>query len=290
MSLRDRIRACAAFTPERYQPFRVDGRAVGQVAHGVAAHLATFSDVFIANEKALSLHPRLVTPDTRTRAVEEILLQLRDDGRIKGWRNEHYPVSESFYAPPLLTIERAAVPLLGTMGYGVHLNGVVVKDGRMHMWVGKRSMQKPTGPGKLDQVVAGGLPVGVSVRDNLIKECAEEAGMSAELAERAVPVGTISYLTERPEGVRHDVLFNYDIVLPEDFVPVPTDGEVDAFYLWPIEDVLNRIRDGDYFKFNAALVIIDFAVRHGVLTPDDPAYIDVTEALRLGRAGAYPVR
>ncbi len=290
MSLRDRIQACAAFAPARYQPFRVDECAVGQVTHDVAAQLATFSEVFILDDKGLRLNPRLATPDERTRAVEEILIQFRDEGRIKGWRNEHYPISESFYAPPLLTIERAAVPLLGTMGYGVHLNGVVVKDGRMHMWIGKRSMQKPTGPGKLDQIVAGGLPVGVSVRDNLIKECAEEAGMSVELAESAVPVGTISYLTERPEGVRHDVLFNYDIILPEGFAPVPTDGEVDAFYLWPIEDVLNRIRDSDDFKFNAALVIIDFAVRHGVLTPDDPEYIDVTEALRRGRAGSYPVR
>ncbi len=290
MSLRDRLQACAAFTPARYQPFRVDGHTVGQVTHDVAAKLATFSDVFIADDKGLSLHPRLSTPDTRTRAVEEILIQFRDESLIKGWRNEHYPISESFYASPLLTVERAAVPLLGTMGYGVHLNGVVVKGGRMHMWIGKRSMQKPTGPGKLDQVVAGGLPVGVSVQDNLIKECAEEAGMSAGLAQQAVPVGTVSYLTERAEGVRHDVLFNYDIVLPDDFDPVPTDGEVDAFYLWPIEEVLDRIRDSEDFKFNAALVIIDFAVRHGVLKPDDPEYIDVTEALRMGRAGQYPVR
>lgn len=290
MSLRDRIKACAAFTPALYQPFSVDGVIVGQVTHDVAKMLAHFSDVFVIDDKGLSLHPRLATPDARTQAVAEILIHLRDVGRIKGWRNEHYPISESFYAPPLLTIERAAVPLFGTMGYGVHLNGVVIKDDGLHMWIAKRSLQKPTGPGKLDQVVAGGLPVGVSVHDNLIKECAEEAGMSADLAQGAVPVGTVSYLTARSEGVRHDILFNYDIVLPADFEPVPTDGEVDAFYLWPIEDVLNRIRDTDDFKFNAALVIIDFAVRHGVLTPDDPEYIDVTEALRLGRAGNYPVR
>ena len=72
--------------------------------------------------------------------------------------------------------------------------------------------------------------------------------------------------------------------MPGDFQPTPTDGEVDAFYLWPVEDVMQRIRDTDDFKFNAALVIIDFAIRHGVLTPEDPEYIVVTEGMRLGRA------
>ena len=62
------------------------------------------------------------------------------------------------------------------------------------------------------------------------------------------------------------------------------------FYLWPLEDVIERIRETDDFKFNAALVIIDFAVRHGVLKPDDPEYIDVTEAIRIGRWADMKVR
>ncbi len=119
---------------------------------------------------------------------------------------------------------------------------------------------------------------------------AEEAGMPDDLARQARPVGTVSYLTERAEGLRHDVLFNYDIELPMSFEPMPTDGEVDAFYLWPIDDVIARIRETDDFKFNAALVIIDFAVRHGVLKPDDSDYIDVTEAIRVGRFSAMKVR
>lgn len=207
-----------------------------------------------------------------------------------GWRGEHYPVSKSFYAAPALTVERATVPRFGTMGYGVHLNGYVKGDDGIRMWIGKRSMRKPTGPGKLDQVVAGGQPVGLSVWDNLMKECGEEAGMPDDLARCAVPVGTVSYLTERDEGLRHDVLFNYDIELPERFQPTPTDGEVDEFYLWPIGDVIARIRETDDFKFNAALVIIDFAVRHGVLEPDDPEYIEITEAIRVGRFSPGRVR
>jgi len=290
VSLIDRLDECARFTPENYRPLIVCGQALGRVDHAFADALAQYPGVFDVGNDAVVLSDRLATANDRTEAVASLLEQLRAQGMFPGWRGEHYPVSESFYAPPLLTVERATVPRFGTMGYGVHLNGYVRKDDTLHMWIGKRSMQKQTGPGKLDQIVAGGQPVGLSVRDNLMKECAEEAGMPPALAEMAVPVGTVSYLTERAEGLRHDVLFNYDVELPEAFEPVPTDGEVDAFYLWPIDDVMARIRETDDFKFNAAVVIIDFAIRHGCLHPDAPDYIAVTEAIRTGRFSAAKVR
>ena len=40
-----------------------------------------------------------------------------------------------------------------------------------------------------------------------------------------------------------------------------------------------RIRSTDDFKFNVNLVILDFALRHGVLRPDDPEYLDVATGL-----------
>jgi hypothetical protein len=45
----------------------------------------------------------------------------------------------------------------------------------------------------LDNLVAGGLPHGLGLGDNLLKECYEEAGMSAELALKARPVSAITY-------------------------------------------------------------------------------------------------
>jgi hypothetical protein len=256
MSLLDRIADCATFDPTAYRPWRIDGTVYGLTAHAFADALAAFPDVFDVDAGEVRLATSLTTSEARTKAVAGVLETLRDHGLVPGWRGEHYPVSRSFHAEPILTIERAAVSRMGSKGYGVHLNGYVRKNGGIHMWVGKRSMRKPTGPGK---------PV--------------------ELATTARPVGTVSYLTERPDGLRHDVLFNYDIELPHDFEPTPTDGEVDAFYLWSIEEIIERMRETDDFKFNAALVIIDFAVRHGVISPDDPEYIGITEGMHMGRAG-----
>ena len=57
----------------------------------------------------------------------------------------------------------------------------------------RRSYNKPTFPGELDNTVAGGQPAGIGMLDNLIKECAEEAAIPRELAEQAKAVGFIAY-------------------------------------------------------------------------------------------------
>ena len=130
--------------------------------------------------------------------------------------------------------------------------------------------------------MAGGQPHGIGVRDNLAKECAEEASIPPELAARAVAVGALSYRCERPEGLRDDVLFCFDLDLPPDFVPNNTDGEVDEFFLWPVERVIEAVRDTDAFKFNVNLVILHLMLRRGLLDPDEPDYQAIVEGLWLG--------
>jgi hypothetical protein len=279
MSFLDRIRECSVFDPSRYRPFRVAGTQVGRVAHDFAGRLDAFADVFRVTDAAVDLAPDLEGVDERTSAVDGVLLHLAEQGEISGWRGEHYPVATAFAAPALFTMERAAVPLFGVRGYGIHVNGYVRDGDGLSMWIGRRAWDKPTGPGKLDQIVAGGQPAGMSLHDNLIKECGEEANIPPDLAARAIPVGGISYCTERDEGLRHDVLFNYDIELPADFEPVNTDGEIDSFYCWPIEQVIETVAGTDEFKFNCALVVIDFLIRHGLIAPDHPEYVDLLSSL-----------
>ena len=279
MSLVDRIRDCARFEPGRYRPFIVDGAAVGRIDEAVAGLLRPFADVFEVTEDAVTMNQGLKVPSQRTEAMAGVLEALRGGGHIPGWRDEAYPVGSAFSAPALLTMERAAVPLFGVKGYGVHVNGFVRDGAEIKMWIGKRSFDKPTGPGKLDQIVAGGQPAGVSLSDNVIKECEEEAGISAALAATTRPVGTVSYMTEREEGLRDDVLFNYDLELPTDFEPVNTDGEVEGFFLWPMARVMDTLAKGDDFKFNCALVVIDFLVRWGFITPEDPDYIEIVQGV-----------
>ena len=280
MSFRDRIQAVNQYDFSGFRPFRVAGVRVGSVRHAFAATLTRWPDVFAVTTTAINLAPTLDTPPVRTAALQAVLLQLRDEGLIRHWRNELYPVNRYFAEPPYLLLERAAAPWFGLCAYGVHLNGFVRTAQGIEMWLGRRARDKPGEPGKLDQLVAGGQPAGLGLHANLLKECWEEAGIPAALAARAVPVGAVSYCRETPQGLRPDVLFVYDLELPPDFSPVNQDGEVEAFLRWPLARVLTTVRDTDAFKLNCALVVIDFLIRHGSIPPEQPDYLALLHGLR----------
>lgn len=283
MSYLDRIRAANTHRLDGYVPFLLDAVRVGCVSSGFAEMLSQWPEVFRVGDRQLSLAADLEPADVpvaeRTRAVGEVLESLRERGVIDGWRDELYPVNRTWSDPARLLIERAAVPWFGVRGYGVHMNGYVREAGGMKMWVARRSLTKPTGPGKLDQMVAGGQPANIGLRENMIKECQEEAGIPPDIAERVRAVGAISYALETSIGFRPDLIFNFDLELPGNFSPVNTDGEVEDFYLWPMERVMETVRESDAFKFNCGLVVIDFLVRHGYIAADDPQYSEIVEGL-----------
>ncbi len=279
MSFLDRIAACAPPKTSRYRVFRVDGNEVGQVKDDFAAALGNFTDVFSVSGNSVELAGDLKGFEQRTKAVDRVLRVLAKQQVISGWHEEKYPVAMSFKSPALFHMERAAVPLFGVRAYGVHMNGFTGAGAGMKMWIGRRSLDRMLAPGKLDQIVAGGQPAGLSLRQNLIKESAEEASIPAELAGKAIAVGGTSYCMERPEGLRRDLLFNFDLELPANFEPVNTDGEISEFYLWPIEQVIEAVRDTDEFKFNCSLVIIDFLIRRGFIEPDHADYVELVRGL-----------
>src|SRR3546814_6388319 len=122
--------------------------------------------------------------------------------------------------------------------------------------------------------------------DNVVKECAEGAAIPEALARTARPAGRVSYVMENEEGIRNDVLFAYDLAVPADFHPRNTDGEIEEFFLWPVERVIETLAAGDDFKFNVALVIIDFLVRRGLIGPEDRDYLEIIHGLRLDAGNA----
>ena len=280
MSFLDRISECDnAGEKADYLPFTVDSTRVGWVHHDFAPKLDRFPDVFSRSAEGVSLSHTLADYQSRTAAVDGSLRVLDGEGCFAGWRDEPYPVGTGFHHDPLFEMERTAVPRFGVPAYGVHIHGFVRDGEDILMWIGRRAEDKPTYPGKLDQMVAGGQPVGLGLMENVIKECAEEASVPPELAATAKPAGAISYTHESHEGMKPDVMFIYDLELPRDFVPRNTDGETAEFSLLSTAEVMGITADTTDFKFNCAVANIDFFVRHGLLTPEDPEYVDITRGL-----------
>lgn len=268
MSLLDKVRRCNRRDLSRYIPFAVDGRQLGWITPARADVLLGFSTVFtpLAHRKGVTFISGLDTPAARSAAVAALIPLLPRDLFAKP-RDELYAVKEAWSAPEAFRIDRALVPALGARAFGVHLNGYVRRGNELLLWIGTRAMDLRVEPGKRDNMVAGGQPAGLSPADNLVKECGEEAGLDEAAARRAVPAGTICYAFDAPEGLRMDTLFCYDLAMPEDLIPQPSE-EISRFELLPVRDVLALIRDTDSFKFNVGLVIVDFALRHGLIDPD----------------------
>ncbi len=184
-------------------------------------------------------------------------------------RAEDFDVRATPEGPVLGVLDRGALPSFGVIGVGVHLNGLVRKPEGLHLWVAKRAANKKLDPGKLDHLVAGGVPAGHSPFAALLKEAWEEAGLGQSIAAQAREVARFRYNMERPEGLRRDLVYAYDLELPEDFTPKPMDGEVESFMLWPLEQVKQELLTSSAFKFNVVLVLADLLLRQGLFKLDE---------------------
>ncbi|KAF2738982.1 thiamine pyrophosphokinase-related protein-like protein [Polyplosphaeria fusca] len=233
----------------------------------------------------------------RSQFVEATLLALRETGHFKvlnKWRNELYPVYGR-NKEVLFNVERSASPLFGIVTYGVHLTAYTRStEGELKIWIPRRARTKQTYGGMLDNAVAGGISSGESPFESLVRECAEEASLPADLVRSRVRgCGTVTYYyirTEEAGGetnlLQPECQYVYDIELPEDVTLTPGDDEVEEFYLWGVAEVREHMAKGE-FKPNCALVMLDFFIRHGVVTPENEKdYVEIVS--RLHRRLEFP--
>lgn len=256
------IQACSdAVLPGDRVAFHIGEARVGWLRPDMLDDLAVFP--------ALRFAPDNVTL-TDPAGLPSIASALSEQGYFR-WRREDFDVRAMPDGPSLARIDRGAIPSFGVMAAGAHVNGLVRDSGGVRLWVARRARDKLLDPGKLDHVVAGGVPAGLTPFETLVKEAAEEASIPPEIATQARLVGQLSYAMARPEGLRRDWLYCYDLDLPPAFVPEAADGEVESFELWPIARAMEAVHDTDDFKFNVNLVLIDLFIRLGRITGAEAA-------------------
>ncbi|HYI84119.1 MAG TPA: DUF4743 domain-containing protein [Acetobacteraceae bacterium] len=279
-SLQRHIEACNdARSTAQLVPWSIGSARVGWLADAVARSLRSFRDAFRPVDDGLELVAGAGV-EGRNRALTRIAAHLATAGIVK-LRDEAFDVRAETDSEVLARLDRGALSPLGVISHGVHVNGRVRRPDGLHLWVGWRSKDKGVAPGQLDNLIAGGVPSGLSPMQTLLKEAAEEASMPPALAAQARQVSRISYRMFDGPGVRRDALHCFDLDVPEGFKPVPADDEVERFELWPIERVLRRVRETSDVKFNVNLVLIDLFLREGLV---DPA----SEEGRRLRAGLDP--
>jgi len=278
MGYLDHIKECNNFTLENKILFTLDGKIVGYIRVDFIDYLLG-SGYFTLDKNSITLKSNFSTFESRSQSLDSFAKKAFEDGITDSYMNEPYGVIEAQNAKALCLADRSISTLLGLTSFGQHLNGYVKDGSSIKMWIGRRSFAKGYEAGKLDHLVAGGLPYGISLQENLEKECYEEAGMGRELASKAIATGIVSYKHEYELGGKQDIIYCYDLELPKSFIPKCIDGEVEEFYLMDIEEVAAIVKSSNEFKLNCNLVIIDFLVRHGFLDGEDSEYLQIVQGL-----------
>lgn len=211
--------------------------------------------------------------------------------RLGRKRDEKFPILGAKFD---IGIERSGSSLFGIVGRGAHMTVYVRSASGLKFWIPQRNPKKATYGGMLDNAVAGGVALGEMPFECLVREAEEEAGMADETVRGgAHAAGMVTYLNVSDEkaggelGLMNPVLlYVYDLEVGEDVVFKPVDGDVHAFHLMTLEQVMEEMRLST-FKPGSALVMLDFLVRHGIVTAENEKdYVEIVS--RLHRRLPFP--
>ncbi len=268
-----------AWNPDHFRSFYMSGVKVGYLREFMCQELNRWPQYFKFAEDKVEFIDDTGDFTKRNQLLDDIIIQLVEQGVISHYLGEPYPVTGTSRDQELAIIDRGAAAYFGIKAYGQHLNGYVKTGDSLKLWVARRAADRIHFPNKLDNIVAGGLPQNLSLQQNLLKECHEEANIPADLVMTAKATGAITYCCETEKGLKPDTLYCYDLELPASFQPVNTDGEVAEFQLMNLQDVMTLVSETDEFKQNCNLVIIDFMIRHGVIPPEEKGYLEIISGL-----------
>jgi 8-oxo-dGTP pyrophosphatase MutT (NUDIX family) len=257
------LRAAGAHDAAARVPFSVNGKAVGSVARAHLGALRAWPQWLRLDDASVALHAEAATLDA---VLAELNAGLRRHGLIRAWRDEPFALFDPTDGSRLATLERASARFWGTLTLGAHANGYVA-DGHglpTHLWIAQRAASKATDPGKYDNLIGGGVPEGQTPAQALVREGWEEAGLQPAQMSAARAGSVLCLQRDVVEGLQFEWLHAYDLRLPEGLVPQNQDGEVAGFRCLPLDAAL-ALATGEQMTVDAALVTLDFALRHALL-------------------------
>jgi len=265
-TIRARLDRAQTLPPIGYRSFIVDDVALGYVDDVRSARLAQFGPrIFRVGDKAIALAEALRDEPSRSAALADVAHALRAEGALPAWRDERYAIGVEFGAPALFHLERGAARYFGLRTFAAHVNGIVGIGKGTRMWLARRSVTKAVDPGLLDNLVGGGIAAGLSVRETVIKEAWEEAGIGERLAGETIAAGVVHVRRAMFDGLQRETIFVHDLALPADFLPANQDGEASEHRLVRLEEAARlAAEDGgpDEVTVDASAVIVDYLERH----------------------------
>lgn len=234
----------------------IDGRALGWVRPQIAEALLQLDRQRIRVNTRDLYFLTGSNAGQRGQILQGWMQALRDQGLLPNWRDELMSLQQP--DGEYLVMERAAFRTLGLCTPSVHMNGWVATPDGVALWVAERSAHKFVDPGKLDNLVGGGLAAGESIAEGLAREAWEEAGL--HFRHVPIPRGWLHIHRRIKEGVQEERIAVHDCWLPARFHATNQDGEVADARLLPMAPALDMLLDG-HFTWDAGLVVLDGLLR-----------------------------
>jgi 8-oxo-dGTP pyrophosphatase MutT (NUDIX family) len=251
------------------RPFHLQGRAVGSVA---TDHLPLLQAAGEAGAPVQVLADRVQwtgSTATQTADFDALNRRLRDQGAIRAWRDEPFAIFCPSSGAVLGHFERAASRFWGTLTLGAHTTGYVAdaQGQPQALWIAQRALDKATDPGLFDNLIGGGVPLGQSPHQALVREGWEEAGATDTEMALARPASVLTLQRDVAEGLQFEQVHSFDLPLPAHWRPQNQDGEVAGFRLMAPAEAQALALAGA-MTVDAALVTLCFLQRHGLWQPD----------------------
>lgn len=191
-------------------------------------------------------------------AWSEALRPLVPEG---SWRNEQFAITLPNghrlrgAGGEVLGLERSLFRPLGLFSHSVQLN-VFRPDGSL--WCGQRAAHKAIDPGLWDAAAAGGLGALEEPSLAVVREAYEECGLRLKDTPRYR--GCIRLVRWSAQGLQRERVWVFEALAPEDFRPLPIDGEVSTFEALRLPEIAQRW-SRDEFNFEAAAALIGYPPR-----------------------------
>ncbi|WP_157314794.1 NUDIX hydrolase family protein [Chitinibacter sp. GC72] len=240
------LRSQPQFDSRHLLRLMVDQQQIGWLEPRIAQILQQFDARFAIAAHTITLQ---LPPHALQTLMNAAALHLRELGEIRVWRDELYAVHPHVEcgafgidtANTLFTLERGAFRRFGLCSQAVHINGLTDRAGLPQIWLGQRAATKGIDPNCLDNLAAGGIPHNETPAQCVIRELAEEAGISQHIAQQAVYIEQIRSTRNEIDGTHDEILYCYDLQLPAEVIPRNTDGEVAAFHRVSVAECAARL-------------------------------------------------
>lgn len=265
-ALEEMLQNTARSAPQDFLPIHfLGGTTPGQVIGHINPDFIPYLQESLARDPISHIemgHDRLTIRNAKPLSLSDSLAKLADrmqqGGFIPGWRHEDFAwVDQNGHE--YFRLERSAFRTFGFRSMASHINGYT-KAGML--WLGRRSETKPTDPGRLDNLAAGGIGADETPWANARRELWEEAGVPPQISDQIAPAGRIHMRRPIPgRGFHDELLFVYDLELADNFIPTNHDGEVSGFIEISLSEAAARIL-ADEFTSDAAFVTADFILRN----------------------------